>query len=122
MLQVREGRFAAKRVFRRVRAGNRGVVADETFAARGILPPARKRYTKKFSESEAMKEKIHPKVYKAKIVCACGNQVEALSTKGDNMHVEICSACHPFFTGKQRFVDTAGRIDRFRKKYAKFDK
>ena len=50
-----------------------------------------------------MKEKIHPKVYKAKITCACGNQVELLSTKGETVHVEICSACHPFFTGKQRF-------------------
>jgi large subunit ribosomal protein L31 len=69
-----------------------------------------------------MKEKIHPKVYKAKLACACGNQVEALSTRGEKVQVEICSACHPFFTGKQRFVDTAGRIDRFRKKYAKFDK
>ena len=48
--------------------------------------------------------------------------MEALSTKGENVHVEICSNCHPFFTGKQRFVDTAGRIDRFRKKYAKFEK
>jgi large subunit ribosomal protein L31 len=69
-----------------------------------------------------VKEKIHPKVYKAGIACACGNRVEALSTKGEKVQVEICSACHPFFTGKQRFVDTAGRIDRFRKKYAKFDK
>ena len=69
-----------------------------------------------------MKEKIHPKVYKAKITCACGNQVELLSTKGETVHVEICSACHPFFTGKQRFLDTAGRIDRFRKKYANLTK
>ena len=69
-----------------------------------------------------MKKNIHPKVYKSTIACACGNQVAALSTKGDKVQVEICSACHPFFTGKQRFVDTAGRIDRFRKKYAKFDK
>ena len=69
-----------------------------------------------------MKDGIHPKVYNAKITCACGFQVDALSTKGENVHVEICSNCHPFFTGKQRFVDTAGRIDRFRKKYAKFEK
>ena len=69
-----------------------------------------------------MKKGIHPKVYKAKLVCACGNVVEVLSTKGETVHTEICSACHPFFTGKQRFVDTAGRIDRFRKKYAKFGK
>lgn len=65
-----------------------------------------------------MKAKIHPKVYKAKITCACGFQIEAFSTKGENVHVEICSHCHPFFTGKQRFLDSAGRIDRFRKKYA----
>lgn len=69
-----------------------------------------------------MKEGIHPKIYKAKIKCACGHEAELTSTKGDTVEVEICSQCHPFFTGKQRFVDTAGRIDRFRKKYAKFEK
>ena len=69
-----------------------------------------------------MKDKIHPKLFTAKIHCACGFEVEAKSTKGDSVEVEICSNCHPFFTGKQRFVDTAGRIDRFRKKYAQFDK
>jgi large subunit ribosomal protein L31 len=69
-----------------------------------------------------MKNEIHPELHKAKIICACGNESEALTTKGEEVHVEICSACHPFFTGKQRFVDTAGRIDRFRKKYAKFGK
>lgn len=68
-----------------------------------------------------MKKDIHPKVFKATITCACGNQEEVLSTKGEQVHVEVCSACHPFFTGKQRFLDTAGRIDRFRKKYAKFE-
>ncbi len=65
-----------------------------------------------------MKDNIHPKTYSAKITCACGYESEALSTKGQAVHVEICSHCHPFYTGKQRFVDTAGRIDRFRKKYA----
>lgn len=73
-------------------------------------------------EDAFMKKDIHPKVYKATITCACGNQEEVLSTKGEQVHVEVCSACHPFFTGKQRFLDTAGRIDRFRKKYAKFEK
>ncbi|MBF0480813.1 MAG: 50S ribosomal protein L31 [Desulfovibrionaceae bacterium] len=68
-----------------------------------------------------MKEGIHPKVFKAKIRCNCGYESEALTTKGQEMAVEICSNCHPFYTGKQRFVDTAGRIDRFRKKYAKFE-
>lgn len=69
-----------------------------------------------------MKKDIHPQNHTAKIRCACGFEIEAMSTKGDLVEVEICSNCHPFFTGKQRFVDTAGRIDRFRKKYAKFDK
>jgi len=69
-----------------------------------------------------MKADIHPTNHLAKIRCACGFEIEAHSTKGDLVEVEICSNCHPFFTGKQRFVDTAGRIDRFRKKYAAFDK
>ncbi len=68
-----------------------------------------------------MKKDIHPKSFSATISCACGNQVQVLSTKGEDVHVEVCSACHPFYTGKQRFLDTAGRIDRFRKKYAKFE-
>jgi len=66
-----------------------------------------------------MKADIHPKYQETKIRCACGNVIEAGSTK-DNITVEICSSCHPFFTGKQKLVDTAGRIERFRKKYQKF--
>jgi large subunit ribosomal protein L31 len=66
-----------------------------------------------------MKENIHPKYQDTKIRCACGSVIEAGSTK-DNITVEICSSCHPFFTGKQKLVDTAGRIERFRKKYQKF--
>jgi large subunit ribosomal protein L31 len=63
-----------------------------------------------------MQAKIHPKYEPTKITCACGNVIETRSTAKD-LHVEICSACHPFFTGKQKLVDTAGRIERFRKKY-----
>ncbi|MDR2493688.1 MAG: 50S ribosomal protein L31 [Spirochaetaceae bacterium] len=63
-----------------------------------------------------MKAKIHPKYELTKITCACGNVIETRSTARD-IKVEICSACHPFFTGKQKLVDTAGRIERFRKKY-----
>ena len=67
-----------------------------------------------------MKEKIHPQYHPdVKIRCACGNVIEAGSTKA-SITVEICSSCHPFFTGKQKLVDTAGRIERFRKKYEKF--
>jgi large subunit ribosomal protein L31 len=63
-----------------------------------------------------MKEKIHPKYEMTSISCACGNVIETRSTIKD-VKVEICSTCHPFFTGKQKLVDTAGRIERFRKKY-----
>jgi large subunit ribosomal protein L31 len=63
-----------------------------------------------------MKAKIHPKDEMTKISCACSNVIETRSTVKD-IKVEICSACHPFFTGKQKLVDTAGRIERFRKKY-----
>ncbi|WP_462323966.1 50S ribosomal protein L31 [Desulfoplanes sp.] len=67
-----------------------------------------------------MKEKIHPKTYTTKVSCHCGFEFDTESTVGETIEVEICSHCHPFYTGEQRFVDTAGRIDRFRKKYAKF--
>ena len=69
------------------------------------------------TEEEKMKDKIHPKLHKSVYKCACGFSIETLSTRGEEVHVEICSNCHPFYTGKQRFVDTAGRIDRFKKKY-----
>lgn len=64
-----------------------------------------------------MKPEIHPVYPPARITCACGNVVETRSSRG-SFSVEICSNCHPFFTGKYKLVDTAGRIDRFRKKYA----
>ena len=63
-----------------------------------------------------MKQSIHPKYEMTKITCACGNVIETRSTVKD-LHVEICSNCHPFFTGKQKLVDTAGRVERFNKKY-----
>lgn len=65
-----------------------------------------------------MKEGIHPKYYETKIRCACGNVIETRSTVKD-LHVEICSSCHPFFTGKQKLIDTAGRVERFRRKYSR---
>ncbi|HHW42572.1 MAG: 50S ribosomal protein L31 [Thermoanaerobacteraceae bacterium] len=63
-----------------------------------------------------MKEGIHPKYGKARVVCVCGNTFETGSTKKE-LKVEICSQCHPFYTGSQRTVETGGRADRFRKKY-----
>ena len=63
-----------------------------------------------------MQEKIHPKYGQTTITCACGNVIETGSTKKD-IRVEICSKCHPFFTGKQKLVDTGGRVDRFKKRF-----
>lgn len=61
-----------------------------------------------------MKKEIHPKYEKTTIECACGNKIETRSTVAGVQKVELCSACHPFYTGKQKFVDTAGRVDKFR--------
>ena len=69
-----------------------------------------------------MKEGIHPKYEKCIIRCACGETVESKSTKGSEIKVEICSKCHPFFTGKQKFVDAGGRVDKFKKRIAAFQK
>lgn len=63
-----------------------------------------------------MKKNIHPKYEAATITCACGNVIETRSTASD-LQIEICSNCHPFYTGKQKLVDTAGRVERFKKKY-----
>ena len=65
-----------------------------------------------------MKTGIHPGYFETKIRCACGNEVQAHSTVKD-MHIDICSNCHPFYTGKQKLVDTAGRIEKFNRKYGK---
>ena len=64
-----------------------------------------------------MREKIHPKYFETTITCICGNVIHTRSTK-QNIRVEICSSCHPFFTGKQKFVDSAGRVEKFQKRYA----
>jgi large subunit ribosomal protein L31 len=64
-----------------------------------------------------MKAEIHPVYATAKVRCACGNEFETRSTQHE-IHLDICAACHPFFTGKQKLVDTAGRVERFRQRYA----
>lgn len=69
-----------------------------------------------------MKKDIHPKYYpEAKIICACGNTITTGSTRPE-MKVEVCSACHPFYTGKKRLVDTTGQVDRFKKRFEKTEK
>ena len=65
-----------------------------------------------------MKEKIHPKYQESTIICACGEVIHTRSTK-PNIRIDICSKCHPFFTGKQKLVDSAGRVEKFMKKYRK---
>jgi large subunit ribosomal protein L31 len=66
-----------------------------------------------------MKPEIHPKYEEMTVSCACGNTFQTRSTLKDDLQIEICSECHPFFTGKQKLIDTAGRVDRFNKRYGK---
>jgi len=66
-----------------------------------------------------MKAGIHPEYNEITVTCACGEAFKTRSTKKGDLHIEICSACHPFFTGKQKLVDTAGRVDRFNRRYAR---
>jgi large subunit ribosomal protein L31 len=67
-------------------------------------------------QEDTMKEGIHPNYQTATVVCACGNRFETRSTRAE-IHVEICSACHPLFTGKQKIIDSEGRVERFRRRY-----
>ena len=66
-----------------------------------------------------MKAGIHPAYEQVRVVCACGSNFQTRSTHKGDIRVEICSSCHPFFTGRQKLIDTEGRVDRFQKKYAK---
>lgn len=65
-----------------------------------------------------MKNNVHPELYNVKVHCACGNEFKTTSTRKE-IRVTLCSACHPYFTGDEKFVDTAGRIEKFKKKYKK---
>ena len=67
-------------------------------------------------EVNKVREGIHPKYEETTITCACGNEIKTRSTRGD-IHVEVCNKCHPFYTGKQKLVDTGGRVDRFKKRF-----
>ncbi|MGH8559766.1 MAG: 50S ribosomal protein L31 [Methylococcales bacterium] len=64
-----------------------------------------------------MKTDIHPQYKMIHVTCSCGNRFETRSTLCKDLHIDVCSACHPFYTGKQKIVDTAGRVDKFRRKY-----
>lgn len=65
-----------------------------------------------------MKPDIHPELHRVTVTCACGNTFETLSTE-DELRLEICNECHPFYTGKQKLVDSAGRVERFRQRYGR---
>jgi large subunit ribosomal protein L31 len=71
----------------------------------------------KAEKEDTMKSGIHPKYTEIQVTCSCGNTFATSSTVGKPLHVEVCSACHPFYTGKQKVMDTAGRIDKFRQRY-----
>jgi large subunit ribosomal protein L31 len=66
-----------------------------------------------------MKTGIHPDYKEITVVCSCGNKFQTRSTLGKELHVEVCAACHPFYTGRQKIVDTAGRVERFKRRYSK---
>ena len=71
----------------------------------------------KTSEQYTMKADIHPQYSDITATCSCGNVIKTRSTMGTDIHLDVCSACHPFYTGKQKVVDTGGRIDRFNKRF-----
>lgn len=75
------------------------------------------RYVRTRNEVKRMKQGIHPNYVDCTITCACGNVIKTRSTKPE-IHVEVCSKCHPFYTGKQKLVDTGGRVERFKRRYA----
>jgi large subunit ribosomal protein L31 len=66
-----------------------------------------------------MKPKIHPEYKEIAVICSCGNKFKTKSVLGRELHVEVCSNCHPFYTGKQKVMDTAGRVEKFRQRYGK---
>ena len=66
-----------------------------------------------------MKPDIHPDYEQIKVTCSCGNSFETRSTLGHDLQVEVCSSCHPFFTGKQKIMDTAGQVDKFRRRFGR---
>jgi len=85
---------------------------------RGGAPSKVRRFCRYRHIEVPMKAGIHPEYKVINVTCTCGNHFETRSTIGQDLQVEVCSNCHPFYTGKQKIVDTGGRVDKFRKKYA----
>jgi large subunit ribosomal protein L31 len=82
------------------------------------FPGDPRRWTTRKPAGGRMKPKIHPEYRTITVTCSCGNTWDTRSTMGRDLQVEVCSQCHPFYTGKQKIVDTAGRVEKFRQKYA----
>lgn len=80
---------------------------------------SRARLPKMPAHGDFMKANIHPNYVELKVTCSCGNEFVTRSTLGKDLSVEVCSSCHPFYTGKQKMLDTAGRVDKFRRKYSR---
>ena len=112
-LFVDKGKFPAIPAACRRAAAVGGVTLNERHAAYILRAPTHT------APDNAMKEGIHPKYTEITVTCSCGNTFKTRSTLGQNLEVEVCSNCHPFYTGKQKIVDTGGRVDKFRKKYAR---
>jgi large subunit ribosomal protein L31 len=90
--------------------------ADGAAATTRRLAPDSERTSEREKREPTVKKDIHPHLHLVTAVCACGNTFETHSTK-DELRLEICSACHPFFSGKQKLIDTAGRVERFKRRY-----
>jgi large subunit ribosomal protein L31 len=92
---------------------------DKGWPAYRLVFAAGRHYSSAPARSLIMKAEIHPNYAVIKVICSCGNEFTTRSTLGQDLHVEVCSSCHPFYTGKQKIVDSGGRVDKFRKRYAK---
>jgi large subunit ribosomal protein L31 len=99
--------------------------AKGLFSGFFVATPESHRYTARLfrcgraKASAVMKDGIHPEYKEITVTCSCGNTFHTRSTLGHDLQIEVCSNCHPFYTGKQKIVDTGGRVDKFRKKYAR---
>ena len=99
------------------------LTARNSMAGQCLVLRHKHRYNEEFLRRDcfegifAMKLDIHPAYAEINVTCSCGNSFQVRSTLDNDLNVEVCSKCHPFYTGKQKILDTAGRVDRFRKKY-----
>jgi large subunit ribosomal protein L31 len=107
--------------FPEVDAGRRRKGFSADFFLRGPVRIATLRafFLQPTQRRAAMKDGIHPEYKEITVTCSCGNTFHTRSTLGHDLQIEVCSNCHPFYTGKQKIVDTGGRVDKFRKKYAR---